>query len=328
MQNALFGDHALAHVLQAGQLVHNVEHDLFDDRTQSAGAGLALDGLANDGHHRLLVEAQLDVLQFKELLVLLHQAVLGLPEDLDEHVFAELIEGHDHRETTDEFGDHPELHDVLGAHVAQQVVAAFQALGEVRAKAHLALADAPRDDVGETLEGAAGDEEDVAGIDLDELLLGAISRSLRGDHHFRALDHLQERLLHAFAAHVAGGGGAVAATADLVDLVDADDPAAGALDIAVGGKPEVFDDVFDVFAHVARLGETGGVGDGEGHVELFGQRLRHQRLTAAGGADEQDVALGQLHAHIFLMGLFAGGFQLRAADALVMRSEEHTSELQ
>ena len=81
---------------------------------------------------------------------------------------------------------------------------------------------------------------------------------------------------------------------DLVDLVDVDDPGLGLLDVVVGGLDQLEQDVLDVLAHVAGLGERGGVGDGEGHVEHAGQRLGQQRLAAAGGADQQDVRLGQL----------------------------------
>jgi len=54
-------------------------------------------------------------------------------------------------------------------------------------------------------------------------------------------------------------------------------------------------DVLDVFADVAGLGQGGGVSDGERHVEHAGQRLGHERLAAARGADEHDVGLLQLN---------------------------------
>jgi hypothetical protein len=42
---------------------------------------------------------------------------------------------------------------------------------------------------------------------------------------------------------------------------------------------------------VAGLGQGGGVGHGEGDVQLAGQRLHEQGLAAAGGPDEEDVPL-------------------------------------
>jgi hypothetical protein len=54
------------------------------------------------------------------------------------------------------------------------------------------------------------------------------------------------------------------------------------------------DDVLDVLADVARLGEVGGVGDRERHVEDARQRLREQRLARAGRPEQEDVRLLQL----------------------------------
>ena len=53
------------------------------------------------------------------------------------------------------------------------------------------------------------------------------------------------------------------------------------------------DDVFHVFAHVARFGKRRRVGNGKGHVERTGERLRQKRLARARGAHEQDVGLLQ-----------------------------------
>ena len=41
-------DHALLYALQARQIVHDVEHDFFEDRAQAAGARLAALGFGGD----------------------------------------------------------------------------------------------------------------------------------------------------------------------------------------------------------------------------------------------------------------------------------------
>ena len=150
------------------------------------------------------------------------------------------------------------------------------------------------DDLLQPGEGAAADEQDVGGVDLEELLLRVLAAALRRDVGDRALDDLQQRLLHALARDVAGDRRVVGLAADLVDLVDVDDAALRALDVVVGGLQQLQDDVLDVLADVAGLGQRGGVGHGEGHVEDAGQRLGQQRLAAAGRADQQDVGLGEL----------------------------------
>jgi hypothetical protein len=78
-----------------------------------------------------------------------------------------------------------------------------------------------------------------------------------------ALEDLEQRLLHALARDVAGDRRVLALAGDLVDLVDVDDPGLGLLDVVVGGLDQLEQDVLDVLADVAGLGEGGGVGDGE-----------------------------------------------------------------
>jgi hypothetical protein len=158
------------------------------------------------------------------------------------------------------------------------------------------------------------DKEDVGGVDLEELLLGVLAAALGGDVRGGALDDLQERLLDALAGDVAGDGGVLALAGDLVDLVDVDDAALRALDVMVGGLEEADDDVLDVFADVAGLGEVGGVDDAEGDVEEAREGLGQEGLARAGGSDEEDVALE--HLDVFV-GAAAGEAEV-ALDALIV----------
>ena len=158
-----------------------------------------------------------------------------------------------------------------------------------------ALAPGARaDDLLEPGEGAGHDEQHVGGVDLDEFLVRVLAAALRRDRGDRAFQDLQQRLLHALARDVPGDRGVLALARDLVDLVDVDDALFGLLDVVVGGLDELEQDVLDVLADVAGLGQRGGVGDGERDVEAAGQGLREVGLAAAGGADQQDVGLGDL----------------------------------
>ena len=71
-------------------------------------------------------------------------------------------------------------------------------------------------------------------------------------------------------------------------------PALGPLDVVVGGLEQLQDDVLDVLADIAGLGQGRGVGHRERHVEDPGQGLGEQGLARAGRADQQDVGLRQL----------------------------------
>ena len=165
---------------------------------------------------------------------------------------------------------------------------------DLAAEADRLAADAAGDDVLEADERAAADEQDVGGVHLDVLLLGMLAAALRRHVGDRALEHLQEGLLHALARDVAGDRDVVGGLADLVDLVDVDDAPLGGFEVEIGGVQELEQDVLDVLADVAGLGQRGGVADGEGDVEDPGQRPGQQGLAAAGRADQQDVRLVEL----------------------------------
>ena len=171
------------------------------------------------------------------------------------------------------------------------------------AEADQLLADAVLDDVLEAGERAAADEQDVRRVDLQELLLRVLAAALGRHARGRALDDLEQRLLHAFARDVARDRRVVALARDLVDLVDVDDAALRALDVVVGVLQQRDDDVLDVLADVAGLGEVGRVGDRERHVEDARERLREQRLAGAGRPEQQDVRLLQLDVLVGLAGL-------------------------
>ena len=165
---------------------------------------------------------------------------------------------------------------------------------DVGAEADRVLADPPRDDLVEPGERAAADEEDVRRVDREELLVRVLAPALRRHRGDRALEDLQQRLLDALARHVARDRRVVRLARDLVDLVDVDDPGLGLLDVEVGGLDQLEEDVLDVLADVAGLGQRGRVGDRERDVEDPRERLREQRLAAAGRAEQQDVRLLQL----------------------------------
>ena len=172
--------------------------------------------------------------------------------------------------------------------------AAGRAGAVLAAEADLLPAGAGLDDLLQPVERAAADEQDVLGVDLDVFLLRMLPAALRRHRGDRALEDLEQRLLHALARHVAGDARVLRLARDLVDLVDVDDAALALGDVELAGLEQPHQDVLHVLADVAGLGERGGVGDGEGNVEDAGERLGQQGLADAGGAEEQDVGLVEL----------------------------------
>src|SRR2546423_2120103 len=153
---------------------------------------------------------------------------------------------------------------------------------------------APFDVLCTPVERPAADEQDVFRIHLDVLLLRVLAAALGRHARHRALEDLEQRLLHALARHVAGGARVLRLARELVELVDEGDAPLALGHVEVRGLQQPHQDILHVLAHVARFGERGRVGDGEGHVQDARQRLRQEGLAHAGGTDQQDVALVEL----------------------------------
>src|SRR5258706_1574715 len=251
-----FGDDVLAALAFVGEAVHQVQHDLFADGAEGAGASVALEGALGNVFQRAGGELDFAAFHAEELLVLLDQRVLGLGEDVDQRADVEGFEGGADGQAAYKFGDHAVFDEIFGLNLGEDVGAVAGGFdgGVFAAEADLALAQAFSDDVFEADERAAADEEDLRGVHLDVLLLGVFASALRGDVGDRAFEHFQEGLLHAFAADVASDADVVLGFADLVDLVDVDDAALGGFEIVVGVLQELEEDVLDVFADVAGLG--------------------------------------------------------------------------
>src|SRR3954447_2317471 len=291
----LLRDRALDDVLARRELEHHVEQGALDDRAQSASAGLALESLLRDLRERLLGEDELDRVVGEEALVLAHEGVLGLGQDLDEIVALELVHGRDDRQAADELRDQPVGEQVFRHHLREHLRGLVRVLrADLGAESHRVLPDPLADDLLQVGERAAADEEDVRRVDREELLVRVLAPALGRHRRHRSLEDLQQRLLDPLAGDVARDGRVVRLARDLVDLVDVDDSGLRLLDVEVSGLDQLQEDVLDVLADVAGFGQRGRVGERERHVEDARQRLRQQRLPAAGRAEQEDVRLLQL----------------------------------
>src|SRR5579872_97677 len=288
-------DHALADFLLSRQRVHQVEHEIFDDHPQPARADLARQRQLRNGFERVVGELELHVLVLEQLLVLTRDGVARLREDLHQRGFVELVQRADHRQAPDELGNQPVLDEVFRLHLFEG--GADVAAGDrfhVRLEAERLLSGTTLDLLLESHERATADEENVGRVDLEELLVRVLASALRRDVRDRALEDFQQRLLDAFPRDVAGDRRVLVLAADLVDLVDIDDPLLALLDVAARRLQQLENDVLDVLADVAGFGQRRRVDDCEGDGEELGERLGEKRFAGAGRADEQDVRLGQL----------------------------------
>ncbi len=135
----------------------------------------------------------------------------------------------------------------------------------------------------------------MGGVELDELCLRVLAPALRRDVGDRALDDLEQGLLHTFAGHVARNGRVVAGLArGLVQFVDIDNAFFSPRDVEIGGLQQAQQNILDILSYIPGLGQGRGISNAEGDVESSRQGLGQQGLAAAGGTDEQDVALIEL----------------------------------
>ena len=155
--------------------------------------------------------------------------------------------------------------------------------------------EAPLDDLRQADERAAADEQNVACVDLDELLLRVLAAAVGRNVRDRPLEHFQKGLLDPLARNVARDRNVMRRAPDFVDLIDVEDPTLRRLDVEIGRHEELQQKIFHVLTDVTRLGERRGVADGKRNVQDLRQRLRQQGFARAGRTDEQNVRLAEFY---------------------------------
>ena len=149
--------------------------------------------------------------------------------------------------------------------------------------------------------------------------MGVLSAALGRYVGDGTLDDLQKRLLNALAAYVACDGGILAASGNLVDLVDVDYAALSRFDIVIGSLNESQQNVLNVLADISRLGQRCCVRDCERNIQQLRQGLRQHCLSDAGRAEQQHVGLLKLY--------FVVGFLVVEEGSLVVVVNGHTEDL-
>src|SRR3546814_14822044 len=108
-------------------------------------------------------------------------------------------------------------------------------------------------DLFQTCERAAADEEDVRRIHLQEFLLRMLAAALWRNAGGGAFHQLQQSLLNTLTRHFAGNGGIFRLAAALVDLVDIDNATLRLFDIIVTGLHELPDNVSHLLTDLSRF---------------------------------------------------------------------------
>src|SRR6266545_1712071 len=143
------------------------------------GTSYMMSSIACDAHQRTLGELQLHPIHLEELLELLDQAVLRFGQDIDERFLVQLVECGEDRQPADELRDEAELEEVFRLHELEQLAELeFFLRLDVGAEPECSLSHAALNDLIEPDERAAANEQNVGGIDLQEILLGVLAAAL------------------------------------------------------------------------------------------------------------------------------------------------------
>ena len=244
-----------------------------EDGAEGAGAGAALHGLLRHGLEPVFGHAEVHVVHGEELGELLDHGVLRLGEDLDEVVDGEFFQSGDDGEAADELGDEAEGEEVLGLdrcgclwdwRAARIGLIDLLALLEGLAEADARSCPRRRAMMSSIPTKAPPQMKRIFSVVSTWMYscCGCFRPPWGGTLQMVPSSILRSACWTPSPGDVAGDADVLGLAPDLVDLIDVDDAASSArLDVVVGGLEEAKDDVLDILAHVAGLGQGGGVGD-------------------------------------------------------------------
>src|SRR5579885_71387 len=291
------------HLLAAGQVVHQVEHQLFQNHAQPARSNLPAQRFLRDSADGVFCKVQTNAFVFKEFLVLLQNGISWLGKNLNQCRFIQLVQDSNHRQAAHKLRNQPKLDQVLWLSLTQQLSIASGADAATvrllclrqRFEAKRLFPDAAAHHALQSYKSASADKQNVRCIYRGKFLVWMLASTLRGHICYRAFENLQQRLLHPLARNIARNRRVLVLTADLVYLINVDDPCLGASHIAVRRLKQLQNNVFNVLTNIPRLSQSGCVHYGERHIEHLGQSVRQKRFAASGRANQQNIGLRQLN---------------------------------
>src|SRR4029077_17665550 len=129
--------------------------------------------------------------------------VLRLGEDAHEVALVQRLERDNDGKPADKLGDEAVPQEIVGHDLLEDRRGLLCVVTERGAEAHRLLPDARLDDLLETFERAAADEEDVRRVDLNEVLVRVLAAALRRHVRDGSLKYFQQRLLDTLTGDIA-----------------------------------------------------------------------------------------------------------------------------
>src|ERR1700730_7181534 len=174
------GDQELADLLIRREIIHQIQHQVFEDHPQTPCTNLALHGERSNSFQSVVAKLQSNIFEFEKFLILADDGVLGFGEDLDQGFLTQVFQNCDHGHAADELGDKAEPDEIHGLNVFEQIhIAALRAGAQHSLGAMLLLLDEAHG-LGANALGyhffqadkrAATNEKDVRSIDRGKFLM-------------------------------------------------------------------------------------------------------------------------------------------------------------
>ena len=161
-ENSIFCNGTAHHIFHSGNLIHHFCHDLFNNRTESAGTRIPFDGFLRNSPNRFLLKNKLHIVHAEKFLVLADKSVFRFRQDSDKRFFFQRVESYDDRKSADKFRNKSEFQEVFRFYVLKNFRNVFL-IGflDIRAKSHRAPGRSAGDDFIYAGKGSAADEEDI-----------------------------------------------------------------------------------------------------------------------------------------------------------------------
>ena len=182
-----------------------------------------------------------DIFKLEEALVLLEQRVLRFGQDAHEDILVQVVHDAGDWQAADKFRDQAIANQIAGLDLLEQfgVAAARRGRRGVGMKTERVAAGTLLDNFFQANESPSAHEQDVRGVHRSEFLVRMLASALRRHVGNGALEYFQQRLLNAFAAHIAGDRRVLVLLGNLVDFVDIDDALLRLLNISIGGLQQL-----------------------------------------------------------------------------------------
>ena len=116
-----------------------------------------------------------------------------------------------------------------------------------------------------------------------------LAPALRRHVRYRALENLQQGLLHAFTGDVPGNRWVLVLAPDFIDFINIDNAGLRSGHVAIGRLKQLQNDIFHVFAYVTGFCQRGCVDNRERYIQHLGQCVRQQSLAASSWTYEKNV---------------------------------------